>query len=109
MLSLINPEKLEKDPTKLLYLYPSMPKIRYAKQVDAYYKAQAIAAAEKVAKANGCLLVPTKCIHYKRKDQSKRVVIYGRSYYIMSRDDMTDLEWEKYKIFCENESDEIAL
>lgn len=107
-LSLVNKDKLKKDPTKLLYLYPSMPKIRFAKQVDAYYRAQAIAAAELAAKANHCLLVPARCIHYKRRDQSKRVVIYGRSYYIMHKDDMTELEWAKYKIVC-NESEEIAL
>ena len=107
-LSLVNANQLEKDPTKLLYLYPSMPKIRYAKQVDNYYRAQVIAAAEQAAKLNHCLLVPARCIHYKRRDQSKRMVLFGRSYYILRKDDMTELEIEKYKAVCEVES-EIAL
>lgn len=108
MPSLINETVVAKDPTKLLYLYPSMPKIRYAKMVDSYYKAQAILAAEKAAKANNCLLVPARCIHYKRRDQSRRITIYGRSYYIMPIDDMTDLELAKYKAVCE-EQGEIAI
>lgn len=76
--------------------------------VNVYYRAQAIAAAEKAAKANHCLLVPARCIHYKRRDQSKRIVLYGRSYYIMHKDDMTDLEWAKYKAVCED-SEALAL
>ena len=108
MLSLIDPEVVAKDPTKLLYLYPSVPKIRYAKMVDNYYRAQAILAAEKAAKANHCYLVPARCINYKRRDQSKRIVLYGRSYYVMSMDEMTDVEMAKYKAVCDVQS-EIAI
>lgn len=107
-LSLVNQAEIEKDPSKLLYHYPSIPKMRYAKMVDKYYRALAIRAAEDAAKANQCLLVPARCINYKRKDLSKRVIIYGKSYYIMSIDDMTEIEIQKYRIVCEEVS-EIAI
>ena len=99
-LSLIDNDVLNKNPKNLVYLYPSMPKIRLAEKMETYYRAQTIRAAEQAAFTISSLLVPASCIHYKRRDQNKRVVLFGRSYYIVRRDQMTYLEMQKYVDAC---------
>lgn len=90
------------DVTKLPYLYPKMPLLRYKKMAHEYYKKVALKAAEEVAKANDCFLLPACCMNYKRRDPKKRVSIYGKNYYAVSYDEITPLEYEKYKLLCED-------
>jgi len=98
-LSLINHLEL-KNVERLTYHYPSMPLLRYQKLAKEYHQKLAIKAAEDAAKANNCFLLPVSCIHYKRRDPSKRIVINGKSYYLMHVDDITQLEIEKLKAVC---------
>lgn len=99
-LSLVPSKSIAKDPTKLAYLYPRMPVGRYKEQTDTYYRAMTIRAVEEALKPFGAVLIPSKCVHHKRRDPERRIMIYGRTYYTVQADTMTDLEAAKYAIMC---------
>lgn len=99
-LSLVNPQKIAKDPRKLAYLYPRMPASRYKLRTDDFYRCLTLKIAEDVAAAAGCVLIPATCIHYRRRDPARRVRINGHNYYVMPRDCLTRLEKKKYEDAC---------
>lgn len=99
-LSLVADAKIERDPRKLAYLYPSMPLRRYKELVDEYYRNLALRAAEQMAQMSGCVLLPSACVHHKRRDPARRLMLFGRTYYSVPEDEMTELEHAKYQSFC---------
>lgn len=99
-MSLVTDEKLRRDPRKLAYLYPRMPVIRFKELVEDYHRSVTIRTVEQVAEMFGAILVPASCVHHKRRRPDRRVMIYGRTYYVFERDEMTDLEWAKYRELC---------
>ena len=103
-LSLVPKNLIDKDPTKLAYHFPQMPVGRFKQRTDGYYRARTIKAVEDTLALVGAVLLPSSCIHHKRRDPSRRTVLYGRTYYVVAETDMTDLEWEKYKCICEGKA-----
>lgn len=100
-LSLVSHDRIQKDPRKLAYLYPKMPVGRYKEQTDEYYRLMALKSAEDTAKASNALLVPSTCLHRRRRDPQRRVMLFGRTYYVVPQDDLTEMDLEKYKLACE--------
>lgn len=103
MLRLVNPNKLKKDPRKLPYLYPNMSVYRYKDQTEEFYRLYVLHLIEKMAQMFDCVLLPSSCVHHRRRNADRRIMIFGRSYYITHINNLTDLEWEKYRIMCENQ------
>lgn len=99
-LSLIDRSRLQRDPRKLAYLYPRMPVTRYKAQTEEYYHDITIKTVEDVAKMAGLVIVPASCVHHKRREASKRIFLFGRSYYVRKIEDLTPIELAKYKEQC---------
>lgn len=102
MLSLVVNERIRRDPRKLAYLHPRLPLSRYKEQTDEYYQELALKAAEDAARAAGAVLVPSTCLHRRKRQSERRTMIYGRTYYVYQLDDLTPMELEKYKLACED-------
>lgn len=98
-LSLVKDEKIQKDPRNLAYLFPSMPVGKYKVLTEQYYKAKTLRAIEEVASINNQLLIPARCLHWERKKKFKdqKINFFGKAYYLINVDDVTETELEKYK------------
>lgn len=105
-LTLVDHAKLKKNPRGLLYLYPSIPAIRYKKIADRYHENYALDVAEQLAKMFGCHLVPAACIHHSRKVPSRRIMIYGRSYYAKRPDELSKTEMRRFLEHVRGEEDD---
>lgn len=99
-LSLVADAKIERDPRKLAYLYPKMPLRRYKELVDEYYRNLTLRAAEQLAHMSGCVLLPSACVHHRRRDPARRMMLFGRTYYSVPEEELTELEQAKYLILC---------
>lgn len=49
----------------------------------------------------GCRLLPSSCVHHRRRDPQRRVTLHGRSYYLVAAEDVTELEEAKYQAICQ--------
>lgn len=96
-LSIVDSRKLERDPRRLAYLRPKLPLFRFRELTDDFYTASCLKAAEEVAKICGNVLVPSSCMNKKRRDPQRRVMLFGRTYYVLHESEMTELEKEKYQ------------
>lgn len=99
-LSLVDPNQLQKDPRKLAFKFPKMPVIRYKELTEIFHRSLTIIAVEKVVKMLGCVLMPAPCVHHDRRRADRRLMIHGRTYYVIEIDEVTDLEWAKYQARC---------
>lgn len=92
-------QKVKKDPRQLLYHFPSLPTIKYAKMMDVYSHNKAIKAAQDVANSLGYLLIPFPCVHQKRakkKELDNKKIRIGRSpFYLFKIDELTTNEKTK--------------
>lgn len=106
--SVVNQKYKEKDPRTLLYHFPSLPVITYAKMMQTYSFHQAVDAAERVSHHHGYLLVPSICIHWGRvkKFVNRRVKIGRNNFYFLRPKEMTKVEKEKLKNYIEDLEDE---
>lgn len=76
-----------KDPRALLYHFPSLPIVKYAKLMQKYSFNQALEAAESVANYSGYLLLPSACMHWQRvKNHFERRVKVGKNTFYLMRD-----------------------
>lgn len=98
-LTLVKTEKIKRDPRNLPYLYPSMPLTKYKKISEEYFKNKTLKAIEDAARINNQVLLPQHCLHWERKKKfaDRNLKFFGRSYYLISYDDLTDLEIAKYE------------
>lgn len=99
--SLIPYDYKEKDPRSLLYHFPKMPTVIYAKKMQEFSFYQALDVAEQMAKAQGYCLVPYSCIHYRRRqiltDENKKIKIGRNSFFLLKKHDMTKNEYKNYQ------------
>lgn len=56
-------------------------------------------AAENVAEMFGAVVVPAPVFNHKRRRPERRIMIFGRTYYVVSPDDLTDMEQAKYELY----------
>lgn len=94
----------ESDPRSLLYHYPSLPVVKYAKLMQRYSHLQALDVAEDLSMRQGYVLLPSSCIHWERVRKygpERRIKIGRYSYYLMRLKEMTDSELAKLKNYIE--------
>lgn len=93
----------DKDPRTLLYFYPSMPKVLYAKKMATFAFYYALDAAEQVAHRLGYVLVPYECLHWARRKtfaaQGRKIKIGRRTYYLMRQNEFTKNEKRKFDLY----------
>lgn len=96
--SIVPASKIKKDVTKLPYHFPSFPLVKYCKLSAEYHFWKAVRMLEQAAQQNGKILVPTSCLHWKRKKQlqANLILVYGRSFYQLAPDELTEAEKSKY-------------
>lgn len=80
-----------------------MPGYRLLAVADEFYKGRAIQAAEDVASLFGAVLVPAPCIHQRRRRPDRRVMIFGRTYYVLEPDELTQMEYAKYQTYVKSQ------
>lgn len=110
MMSVLPPKFKKRDPRQLLYHYPSMPVIKYAKMMQEYSFFHALSVAEDIAHKQGFLLIPYSCMHWERKKHfasNRRVKIGRNSYFMLKENEMTPSEKRKFKEYVNdiNEKD----
>lgn len=96
--SIVPVHKIQKDPRNFAFLFPSMPLRKYKDATDQWYKWKAIKALEEVAAMAGKYVLPATCVHWSRKKKlhHRRVELHGRSYYILSKQEMSKTEKKRY-------------
>lgn len=108
--SIVPQSKIDKDPRNLAYFYPRMPVTKYAKMTNEYFYWRMVLVAEDVARLEGKLLIPAECLHWERKKKlSERMVnVFKKSFYLMTDDELTNKEREKY-LNLKNEEEVFAV
>ncbi|MMZ53856.1 hypothetical protein D1872_156610 [compost metagenome] len=103
-MTIIPEGKLKHDPQRLLYHFPSIPKVRYTKLSQEFYFWHSVSVAEETARMFGRLLVPAACFHWERKTKiaDRRIQIGKKSFYVLALEELTPIEKKKY--FSEVES-----
>ncbi len=109
-LSLIPDGYKTKDPRALLYHFPSLPKVKYAKLVDKFYYYKALEAVENVANKMGYILLPRICMHWQRKKNyaDRKIVVLGKSFYMMKIAELTETEKSKLLEYIEENVSPVA-
>jgi hypothetical protein len=96
--SIVPNSKIQKDVTKLPFHFPSFPLVKYCKLSAEYHFWKAVRMLEQAVQQNGKILVPTSCLHWKRKKQFQGNIlhVYGRSFYQLAPEELSRAERTKY-------------
>ena len=109
--SLIPQNFKEKDPRALMYHFPNMPKIKFVKLMTKYSYFRALEAVEECANKSGYILLPRKCMTWKRAkeyDTDRKVKVFGNSFFMMNPTELTKGEKTKLKSFIYDEVEMIS-
>jgi len=93
-----------RDPRALLYNFPSLPKVKFAKLMNEFYYFKALEAVEEAANKLGFILLPRNCMNWKRcRDYSddRKVKVCGRTFFMMKFNELTESEAEKLENYIE--------
>lgn len=98
-MTIVPADKIQNDPQHILYHFPSMNAVKYTKLSQEYHFWRSVDVAEQTARMFGSLLLPARCIHWERKTRlaSRRIQIGKKSFYILKYEELTEIEWTKYK------------
>src|SRR5690606_32501187 len=102
--SIVPPQYKKKDPRSLLYHFPSLPIVKYAKLMQQFSFYQALEVAENLANRQGYILLPWSCIHWQRAKnfgRDRKVKIGRKSFFMMRLDELTKSEKEKLEMYIE--------
>lgn len=97
--SILPSDYKNKDPRNLLYHFPSLPVVKYAKLMQTWAFIQALSVAEDLAHRQEYVLLPSFCMHWQRIQKhgtDRRVKIGRNSFYLMRLNELT--KTEKYKL-----------
>lgn len=103
-LSLVPIKYKDRDPRALLYNFPSLPKVKFAKLMNEFYFYKALEAVEEAAGKLGFILVPRTCMHWKRcRDYSedRKVKCCGKTFFMMKVEELTMNEIDKLENYIE--------
>ncbi|MFC4323694.1 hypothetical protein [Litchfieldia salsa] len=103
-LSVVPDNFKDRDPRNLLYHFPSMPVVKYAKIMQEYCFFKQLKVAEEMAHKLGFILVPFDCMNWQRKKNfsSDRKVKIGRnSYFMMKLNELTKSENAKLRSYVD--------
>jgi hypothetical protein len=94
-----------KDPRPFSYLYPnSINIVSYAKSMQKFAFYQALEVAEDLAKKQGFILLPWRCIHWQRAQSfgiDRKVKIGRNSFFLMKPNELTKSETSKLEKYLE--------
>lgn len=93
------PDKFkDRDPRTLLYHFPHMPVIKYAKLMQEYTFYKLLKTAEQVAKMNGYILIPYSCMNWQRRAnfaEQRKIKVNNHSFFMMKYEELTNSERKK--------------
>lgn len=107
----IVPVRNIRDPRQLLFHYPSLPVIRYAKMAADFYQDQMLRLAEELASRQGFILVPASCLSWRKKQEiaAERQVSIGKySYYMLRSDEMSKSAKEKLQAYIDEIREDVS-
>lgn len=67
---------------------------------------RALEAVEEAAFKNGFILLPNKCMHWKRAkeySEDRKVKVFGKTFFMMKESELTKSEKRKLEIYLEDE------
>ncbi|KAF0994414.1 hypothetical protein V2J23_00790 [Geobacillus thermoleovorans] len=101
--SLVPEHYKDKDPRTLLYHFPSIPVVKFAKITQRFYFFKQLEVAQDIANRLGYILVPSVCMHWERvKTFADRRVRIGRnSFFMMRPNELTELEHRKLQDYLD--------
>ena len=89
----------EKDPRRLVYLYPtSLNVVLYAKKMEVFSFYRALDVAEHMAKNLGFILLPYSCIHWERRKKfglDRKIKVGRKSFFMLRENELTKNEKSK--------------
>src|SRR5690625_1345195 len=103
-ISIIPKHANQTDPRQLLYHYPSMSAIRYAKLSSNFYHWKMVEIAEELARIQNMLLVPSPVLHWRKKqdiEEKHKIKIGKHMYYLVEPEKLTKSEKNKLKEYIE--------
>lgn len=109
--SVLPQQKTFSDPRQLLYHFPSISAIRYSKLASEFYHRKMIEIAEEMARLNGRILVPSCCIHWKRKadiEEKYKIKIGKHMFYILEPSKLTDNEKSKLAKYIQDQNEKTS-
>lgn len=109
MILSVVPQRKVRDPRQLLYHYPSMPAIRYAQLMQEYHHDSLLRLAEDMAKGLGYLLVPSCCLHWRKKQEvalERQVNVGKNTYYMLKQEEIPPRSYKKFREYVEELQDE---
>ncbi len=91
----------DKDPRALVYHFPSMPIVKFAKLMAQFTYYKQLEVAEDLANRQGYILLPFNCMHWQRRGQfpERKVKIGRNSFFMMKITELTKSEEIKLKDF----------
>lgn len=95
-MGLVKSQDIARDPRQLAYLYPSMPLVRYIKISNKYHIKKAIKSVEDALSKLDYILLPANCVSHRRRNANRRIQIYGQTFYVRHRLELTGKEMIKY-------------
>lgn len=102
--SIVPAQYKKKDPRALLYHYPNLPIVKYAKLMQQFSFFQALEVAEDLANRQGYILLPWTCMHWQRAKlygRDRKVKIGRNSFFMMKLDELTKSEREKLELYIQ--------
>jgi uncharacterized membrane protein len=101
--SLVPARYKEKDPRNLLYHFPSMPIVKFAKITQKFYFFKQLEVAQDIVNRMGYILLPSVCMHWERVKQftDRRIKIGRNSFFMMKPEELTDTENRKLREYLE--------
>lgn len=93
-----------KDPRNLLYHFPSLPKVKFAKIMRKFCFFKQLEVAEEMAHKLGYILVPFECMNWQRKknfSNDRKVKIGRNSYFMMNVNELNKNEINKLQRYIQ--------
>lgn len=98
----------KRDPRSLLYHYPSLPIVKYAKLMQEYMHNSMLKLAQDMADQLCYVLVPASCIHWERVKKignDRRVRVGRHNFYLLLENEMTKTEVKKLLLYMDKLND----
>lgn len=101
--SLVPQHYKDKDPRTLLYHFPSIPVVKFAKITQRFYFFKQLEIAQDIVNRMGYILLPSACMHWERVKQfaDRRIRIGRNSFFMMKTEELTEAEKRKLYEYLE--------
>lgn len=108
-MTIVPADILDKDPRNLPYHFKSMSIVAYYKASAKYYFWRLVKTIEDAAKQNGKILVPSECLHWRKKKALKdfHITVFKKGFYQVRITELSENEKREYLSLASNEYTEI--